>query len=127
MKRLFKILCLLMLAELPFNAIAQQFEGQPVTMKIKVNTPKDEHEESPRMPAAPILVYQDGHVFTFNPAFNGCIVKLASNDTAVFVTAVGATGIISLPETFIGYYELQLFIGTATYCAIIELPNNSEN
>ena len=32
MKRLFKILCLLMLAELPFNALAQQFEGQPVTM-----------------------------------------------------------------------------------------------
>ena len=25
-----------MLAELPFNAIAQQFEGQPVTMKINV-------------------------------------------------------------------------------------------
>lgn len=81
-----------------------------------------EHNPYPRVPAAPIYVFYEGNTLTFPSAFIGCEFSLVDvNESLVYFDYVDENGIIEIPNTMEGVYELRLRIDDIIYISNIEL------
>lgn len=86
--------------------------------------PTSSHEQGnkPKMPVAPIYVEQDGNTLTFNSSCIGCPITLIDEDeNIVYTTVVNEEGIVELPGSLSGTFELQLERGSITFVGVIEL------
>lgn len=86
--------------------------------------PTSSHEQGnkPKMPAAPIHADQDGFTITFGEGCIGCPITLFDEDeNIVFTAIVNAEGIVNLPDSLSGTFELQLERGSITFVGEIEL------
>ena len=92
-----------------------------IVMTEKVKNPSGQHGDPTKQPATPIEIYQTDNVFFFGESFVGCAVSLLLNDVVMFSTEVDENGLVTIPETFIGTYELQLVVGDVVYWAMVEL------
>ena len=90
-------------------------------MNEKVVNPIGENDGPHKSSTSSILVYQNGWTLDFGQDYAGCPVYLLLNDVMVFSTIVGSDGLVMIPDSFIGIYELQIIIDTRVYSALIEL------
>jgi hypothetical protein len=96
-------------------------DGMPVIMTEKVTNPSGTHGNPPKSPEATLLVYQDGSTFYFEASLAGCAVTLLSNNVVVYSDVVGTDGIVTLPASLTGTFELCITIDSQVFSAVIEL------
>ncbi len=75
----------------------------------------------PRMPAAPIYVNQEGHLFSFQTSLAGETIEIMNDGVLLYTTLVGIDGSVTIPDGISGEVELRLIRGGMTYHAIVEL------
>lgn len=92
----------------------------PIILTEKIDNPIDGHGD-PGKSLTFLYIYQSGNVFFFDQSYEGCGVSLLLNDVVVFSAVVDEDGLVTIPETFIGTYELQLTVGDDIYWAMVEL------
>lgn len=92
----------------------------PIIMTPKFDNPIDGHG-GPGKSSPFLYIYQSDNVFFFGEAFNGCIVNLLSNNTTEFSTVVDENGLVVVPTTLTGEFELQLMVDGVIYWAVILL------
>lgn len=95
--------------------------GDIVIMTEKVTNPSTQHGDPTKDPSSPLEIFQTDNVFFFGESYVGCVVSLLLNNVVVFSTVVDEDGLVTIPETFIGSYELQLAVGDVVYWAMVEL------
>lgn len=73
-----------------------------------------------KSPVLPIYAEQDGHVLSFGYDCEGCILSLLDEDGNLVVSLfIDSTGIVVLPESLYGLYELRLIKDNYMYGAYI--------
>ena len=90
-------------------------------MYLQYKRPTELPGQYPRMPAAPIYVNQDGHLFTFQSSLAGETVEIVADDTLLYSTIIDTDGNVIIPGDISGEVELRLIRGSVTYYATIEL------
>ena len=95
--------------------------GGQIALTSNYEQPGDLYGNHPRMPAAPIYVNQDGHLFTFQSSLAGETVEIVADDTLLYSTIIGTDASVTIPADISGEVELRLIRGSMTYRATIEL------
>lgn len=76
----------------------------------------------PRTPIEIPEVYIDDYTLTFDESCIGCPLTLVDeDDNVVYTTMIDETGIVELPDTLSGIFELQIERGSITFVGEIEL------
>lgn len=96
-------------------------ESNEIEMNEKVVNPLGGQGGPHKGPETTVIIYQDDNDFDFGGGYAGFGVSLLLNDVVVFSTVVDEDGLVTIPETFSGTYELQLAVGDVIYWAMIEL------
>lgn len=109
-----------------FIAIMLLFATNITTMLAEdvILHPTTSHEQGNKhkTPAAPIYVDQEGLTLTFDASCIGCPITLLDEDeNIVFTAIVDAEGIVNLPDSLSGTFELQLERGGIIFVGGIEL------
>lgn len=106
-----------------FCSVSASFasESNEIEMNEKVVNPIGGQGDSHKGPETSIFIYQNAYVFFFGEDYAGCSVSLLLNNVVVFSAVVDENGLVTIPETFIGTYELQLAVGNVIYWAMVEL------
>ncbi|MBQ6750731.1 MAG: hypothetical protein IJR02_08195 [Bacteroidaceae bacterium] len=66
--------------------------------------------------------YIDGYTLTFDESCIGCTVTLFDgNGEIVYIDVVDENGVVEIPNTFVGTFELQLVRNGITFVGEIEL------
>ena len=77
------------------------------------------------MPRTPITIpeaYIDGYTLTFDESCIGCTITLFDgNGEIVYIDVVDENGVVEIPNTFVGTFELQLVRNGITFVGEIEL------
>lgn len=80
---------------------------------------------NPNKHKSPIVIpeaYLDGYTLSFDESCIGCPITLLDEDeNIVFTAIVNAEGIVNLPDTLSGTFELQLERGSITFVGEIVL------
>ena len=114
--RLFLIALLLPLSQYAIGCNVA--DDPPINLEIK-NGPGG---GNPRMPAAPVYMNQHGNELSFDVQFAGCVVTLFESDgDSVFADMVSDEGIIMVPESISGVFELELSVGDLIYHCTLTL------
>lgn len=92
----------------------------PIILTEKFDNPIDGHGD-PGKSSTFLYVYQSGNGFYFGEAFVGCTVSLLFNNVTVFSSVVNENGIVTIPPTIAGIFEMQLTVGNIVYWAEIQL------
>ncbi len=95
--------------------------GEQFPMSVYYEQPTEIVTPNPRMPAAPIYVSRDEHVFTFNSSLTGEFVEMLNGDEVLYTTIIGEDGTVVIPENISGEVELRLYRGRLVYYAIVDL------
>lgn len=117
MKKLFVILFF----TIALTNVAMAIDSDLVILTEKIDNPISGNGGPSKQPSVSLEIYQTDNVFFFGESFVGCAVSLLVNDVVVFSTEVNENGLVTIPETFIGTYELQLAVGDVIYWAMVEL------
>lgn len=113
------LFALLLVIAFPLSA-SSAVENDTITLSII--EPGDNGGTPHKSPDLPINVEQDGHVLTFDYDCVGCILSLLGVDGNLVVSLlIDSTGIIVLPESLYGLYELRLIKDNYLYSAFILL------
>ena len=96
-------------------------ENNPIIMTEKIDNPIVGHGDPPKSPEATLLIYQDGSSFYFGESLASCAVTLLSNNVVVYYDVVGTDGIVTLPASFTGTFELCITFDSQVFSAEIEL------
>ena len=76
-------------------------------------------------PRAPIVIPEadiDGYTLTFDNSCIGCTITLFDgNGEIVYIDVVDENGVVEIPDTFVGTFELQLVRNGITFVGEIEL------
>ncbi len=120
MKKLF-LLIVFAFAFLNLTKANVAADSIPIIMTPIIDNPIDDHGTPPKSPEATLMIYQSGNSFYFGEAFVGCAVTLLLNNVVVYSDFVGTDGIVTIPASFTGTFELCLTIGTQVFSAEIEL------
>lgn len=87
--------------------------------------PNGNGTHNPNKPRSPIVTpeaYLDGHTLTFDASCIGCPLTLVDEEeNIVYTTIIDNTGIVELPDTLSGIFELQIVRGSITFVGEIEL------
>lgn len=76
----------------------------------------------PRTPMVIPDVYIDDYTLTFDESCIGCPLTLIDeDDNIVYTTIIDESGIVELPNTLSGIFELQIERGSITFVGEIEL------
>ena len=119
MKRLF---CLLVFSFACFNMIKADVTAvdDPIILTEKNDNPISGHG-GPGKSLTFLYVYQSDNVFFFGEALVGCTVSLLYNNVTVFSTVVDENGLVVVPSTLIGVFELQIIVDDVIYWAEVIL------
>ena len=93
----------------------------PIIMTQIIDKPIGEQGTPPKSPEATLLIHQDGSSFFFGQALAGCPVTLISDNAVVYSDIVGTDGIVTIPQSYTGTFELCITIGSQVFAAEIEL------
>ncbi len=95
--------------------------GTPIPLRdIPPGSP--DHGGFNRAPAAPFIIYQDGHTLNFGIECAGCaVILIDGNEATVFSGMVGTDGCVILPEYLEGLYVIHLIVDEALYEGELEL------
>jgi len=112
-----------------FIAIMLLFATNITTMKAEdvILHPRNtghgsDHGNKPRTPIVIPEAYIDGYTLTFDTSCIGCPITLLDEDeNIVFTAIVNAEGIVNLPDTLSGTFELQLERGGIIFVGEIVL------
>ena len=117
-----KLLFLLVFSFAFFNMIKADVAAvdDPIILIEKFDNPIVGHEGPSKSPTL-LYMSQSGNVFFFDQSYEGCAVSLLLNDVVVYSAVVDEDGLVTLPDTFSGTYELQLAVGDVIYWAMVEL------
>lgn len=87
--------------------------------------PKSHQGDKTPKPRTPILIpetYLDGYTLTFDASCIGCPLTLVDEEeNIVYTTIIDNTGIVELPDTLSGIFELQIVRENITFVGEIEL------
>lgn len=120
--KLFLLCSLLIAVFLNVNASERNDStGTPIPLRdIPPGSP--DHGGFNRAPAAPFIIYQDGHTLNFGIECAGCaVILIDGNDAIVFSGMVGTDGCVILPEYLEGLYVIHLIVDEALYEGELEL------
>ena len=92
----------------------------PIILTEKIDNPVDGHGDPGKSPTY-LYVYQSDNVFYFGEAFLGCTVSLLCNNVTVFSTIVDENGLVVVPSTLTGVFELQIIVDDVIYWAEVIL------
>ncbi len=93
----------------------------PIIMTQIIDKPIGEQGTPPKSPEATLLIYQSGNTFNFGESLVGCTVTLLFNNVVVYSDIVGTDGIVTIPQSYTGTFELCITIGSQVFAAEIEL------
>ena len=93
----------------------------PIIMTEKFINPIGGQGDTPKSPEATVIIYQSGNSFYFGEAFVGCSVTLLLNNVVVYSDFVGTDGIVTIPTSFSGTFELCINIGLQVFSTEIQL------
>lgn len=120
--KLFLLCSLLIAVFLNVNASERNDStGTPIPLRdIPPGSP--DHGGFNRAPAAPFIIYQDGHTLNFGIECAGCaVILIDGNEATVFSGMVGTDGCVILPEYLEGLYVIHLIVDEALYEGELEL------
>ena len=118
MRKSFVIILLLAFFGMAYASINQVEE--PVVMTEKVVNPNGSQND-PQRSDSTLVIYQSGRTFIFGSSFTGNVVTLLLNNVEVYSDIIGSDGTVTIPDGFIGRFELCLTIGLQVFSAEIDL------
>ena len=87
--------------------------------------PKSHQGDKTPKPRTPMVipdVYIDDYTLTFDESCIGCPLTLIDeDDNIVYTTIIDETGIVELPDTLSGIFEIEIERGSITFVGEIEL------
>ena len=117
MKKIFIAIMLLLATN-----ITTMFADEPVILNPHGNGNGANNPDKHRNPILVPEAYIDGYTLTFDTSCIGCPITLLDEDeNIVFTAIVNAEGIVNLPDTLSGTFELQLERGGIIFVGEIEL------
>lgn len=117
MKKLFLLLTLLFATNVPSMLAQDRVILNPTNQGTGNN-----HGPKPRNPIDIPEAYIDGYTLTFDNSCIGCTVTLFDgNGEIVYIDVVDENGVVEIPNTFVGTFELQLVRNGITFVGEIEL------
>ena len=102
------------------NNDGSQYGGQ-IPMSVQYDQPSNLQQPNQRMPAKPVWVNQENHLFTFQGANVGETIEIYDGETLLYVSVIDAKKSIEIPSEISGEVELRLCRGNLTYYALVEL------
>lgn len=113
------LLALLFVIAFPLSA-SSAVENDTIVLSI---IGSGDHDGTPhKYPDLPIYAKQDGHVLKFGYDCVGCILSLLDDEDNLVVSLfIDSTGIVVLPDSLYGLYELRLIKDNYLYSAFILL------
>ena len=120
--KLFLLCSLLIAVFLNVNASERNDStGTPIPLR-DIPPGSLDHGEFNRAPAAPFIIYQDGHTLNFGIEYAGCaVILIDGNDAIVFSGMVGTDGFMALPEYLEGVYVIRFIFSDIVFQGEIEL------
>ena len=120
-KHLFIFIAFL-LASFSVMSATESHDSQTVRLTRKKTIPQNEQNPPHRSPDTTIEAYLDGYTLTFDASCIGCPLTLVDEEeNIVYATIIDNTGIVELPDTLSGIFELQIIRGNITFVGEIEL------
>ncbi len=99
-----------------------QAEDGPVILNPRNKGNNQVQGNKPRSPIVIPEAYLDGYILTFDASCIGIPLTLVDEEeNIVYTTIIGNTGIVELPDTLSGIFELQIVRGSITFVGEIEL------
>jgi hypothetical protein len=90
-----------------------------ILLTQKIDNPIGGHGNLPKGDLLTVYAGQNGHELSFCQDFAGCLLTLSIEDSIVYSTCIPASGIVSLPSTLFGVFEISLY--TDVYCFVGEI------
>ncbi|MBR0046157.1 MAG: hypothetical protein IJP75_04640 [Bacteroidaceae bacterium] len=117
MKRKFIMLMLMLAASCSITTFASEERKT-----VKITQHGSNHNRPKRSPVALPEVYIDDYTLTFDESCIGCPLTLIDeDDNIVYTTIIDETGIVELPNTLSGIFEIEIERGSITFVGEIEL------
>ncbi len=120
MKRKTFILITMLLA-FPCIQATMSAQLQMIIMGGQYDSPNKENDPLHRAPASPVRVWQDEHLFTFNPFYMGKLVEVRDKDIVIYRGVIMEDGKITIPDYISGNVELFLITAKVIYRAFVNL------
>ena len=119
MKRLLLFLAFAAIASLG-TVMADDPQGEnSIVLNPKFDNPIGGHGNLPKGEIPTVCAEQNGHDLSFGLDYAGCLLTLSDGENMVYSTYILATGIVYLPSTLFGTFEITLF--TDIYCFVGEI------
>ena len=101
------------------NVIRAIEENKPLPLHVKTNSDESENGKPPKRSLIPEVTLQ-GNTLHFITPCDGCTFRLVQGNVICYeVEIIG--GILSIPTTFTGMYELQIVSGDIIFYTEVEL------
>lgn len=117
MKRI-KLIFLLCLFQL--ITFARQTDIQ-IRLSVCYEEPIETQRPNHRVPYAPIMATQNGHVFVFAPSFVGEIIEVWDDDNLLYTSIIQVDGCVIIPNNLLGEFTLRLIHNERLYSTMVEL------
>lgn len=98
--------------------------GAPELVCLSVHYNDDDYpagHSHPRTPIQPPTVYIDEYTLSFDESCNGCTLRIVNAEDEVEYTTIITSGMLVLPSTLEGDYEIQIISGYYCFYGDIEL------
>lgn len=90
-----------------------------IPLSPKVDNPIGGHGNLPKGEIPDIYVWQDGYDLLFGQDYAGCLLTISAGDDIVYSAYIPVTGILSIPTSLSGTYDITLYFDI--YCFVGEI------
>ena len=119
MKRLLIFLVFVVIASLG-TVMADDPQGEnTIELNPKFDNPIGGHGNLPKGEIPIVYAEQNGHDLYFDLEYAGCLLTLSDGEDIVYSTYIPVTGIVYLPSTLYGMFDITMYTGI--YCFVGEI------
>ena len=107
------MLFLLLIASIPLCSFTTKYDNR-IALTVKYEEASKGYGPSHRAPLKHIYVCQNGNTLLMEDCI-GCMVSIMDGDDMLFSSLVDANGIVEIPSTLVGNFQIHLLRGGKVY------------